>query len=219
MLTREQLASRIDHTLLKAEATPEDVSALCGQALRYKFASVCVNPCHVSMCAELLMDSGVMVCAVAGFPLGAASTAAKAFEARRAVSDGAREIDMVINIGWLKAGRLDDVLADIEAVVKASAPAAVKVIIETCLLTDGEKRIACELCRKAGAAFVKTSTGMNKAGATAPDVRLMKEASCGLKVKAAGGIRTTADALAMLEAGADRIGCSASAAVVDGLDS
>ncbi len=217
-MTKEQLASKIDHTILRADATPEDIAVLCRQALEYRFASVCVNPCHVTMCSELLNGSGVLVCTVVGFPLGAMSTNSKAFEAQGAVSDGAREIDMVVNIGWLKAGRFDDVLADIKAVVKASAPALVKVIIETCLLTDEEKRVACELCRKAGAAFVKTSTGMSKAGATVEDVRLMKTASGGLKVKAAGGIRTTADALAMLEAGADRIGCSASSSVVDGLE-
>lgn len=218
MLTKKQLSSRIDHTLLRADATPDEVAALCGQALEYGFASVCVNPCHVPLCAGLLGTSGVMVCTVVGFPLGATSTAAKAFEARKAVESGAREVDMVVNLGWLKAGMEDDVLADIRAVVEASAPAAVKVIIETCLLTDAEKRTACALCKRAGAAFVKTSTGMSRAGATAEDVALMKAASGGLKVKAAGGIRTTQDALRMLDAGADRIGCSASAAVVDGLE-
>ena len=215
-MTKKQLAGMIDHTLLKADAVPNDISALCGQALEYGFHSVCVNSCHVPLCAELLKGSGVTVCAVVGFPLGAAPACVKAFEARTAVSNGADEIDMVINIGWLKAGRPEDVLADIEAVVEASAPAKVKAILETCLLSDSEKTAACALCRKAGAAYVKTSTGMNAAGATAMDVRLLKEAS-GLEVKASGGIRTTSDALAMIEAGAGRLGCSSSMAVVDGL--
>ena len=217
MKTREELASKIDHTLLKADATPAQVRELCGQALEYGFASVCVNSLFVPLAAELLNGSDVKVCAVVGFPLGAMSTAAKAFETEQAVRGGAREIDMVIPVGLLKSGGDGDVFEDIKAVVKAAGEAAVKVIIETCLLTDNEKERVCALCREAGASFVKTSTGFSTGGATAEDVRLMKRASGGLLVKASGGIRTLDDALKMLEAGADRLGLSASVAIVDSM--
>lgn len=215
--TKEALAARIDHTLLRPDARLDEISALCREAMTYGFASVCVNPCYVALCRERLRGSGVAVCTVAGFPLGASETHVKAFEARRAVEDGAREIDMVLNLGALKSLDLDTVYNDIAAVVRAAAPADVKVIIETCLLFEEEKRAACALIAEAGAAFVKTSTGFLGAGATAEDVRLLKQAGSGLRVKAAGGIRTTAAALALLEAGADRLGCSASVEVVEGL--
>ena len=216
-LTKEALAGRIDHTLLKADASPCQIEALCADALRYGFAAVCVNSVYVPLCAGLLAGSPVKVCTVVGFPLGAASTAVKAFETEQAVRDGAREIDMVIAIGLLKAGRFDDVRRDIAAVVNAAGGACVKVILETCLLTDEEKRVACGLCYEAGAHFVKTSTGFSTAGATTGDIKLMKEAARGLRVKAAGGVRTLSVALAMLEAGADRLGATASLAIVDAL--
>lgn len=217
MITRDELASKIDHTILKADATPAQVEEICRQALDYKFASVCVNSLYVPLVAKLLKGSEVKVCTVVGFPLGAMSTAAKAFETEQAVRDGAQEVDMVIPVGLLKSGDDDTVLADIQAVVKAAKNAAVKVIIETCLLTDGEKERVCALCKKAGAHFVKTSTGFSTSGATADDVKLMKRASDGLLVKASGGIRTLDDALKMLEAGADRIGASASVEIVKSL--
>lgn len=217
MITREVLASKIDHTILKADATPAQVEEICWQALEHKFASVCVNSVYVPLVAKLLKGSEIKVCTVVGFPLGAMSTAAKAFETEQAVRDGAQEVDMVIPVGLLKSGDDDAVFADIQAVVKAATTAAVKVIIETCLLTDDEKERVCALCKKAGARFVKTSTGFSTHGATADDVKLMKRASDGLLVKASGGIRTLDDALKMLDAGADRIGASASVEIVKAL--
>ncbi len=210
-----QLNKTIDHTILKANATTADVLRLCKEAKEYNFASVCVNACHAKTVAEALSGSDVKTCCVVGFPLGAMTPAAKAFETREAVENGAQEIDTVINVGALKAGEDDLVEADIRAVVEAAKPAIVKVIIEACYLTDEEKKRACTLALKAGAAFVKTSTGFGSGGATVEDVRLMK-ACVGDKaqVKAAGGIRTKADALKMLAAGADRIGASAGIAIV-----
>lgn len=200
----------IDHTLLKADARREDIERLCAEAKQYDFASVCVNTYWVPLCAALLAGSDVKVCCVVGFPLGAMSSKAKAFEAADACAQGAQEIDMVINIGELKAGNDAAVAADIQAVVNAAQGAAVKVILETCLLTKEEIVRACHLCVKAGAAFVKTSTGFSVSGARVEDVKIMKEAvasSC--KVKASGGIRTAQDMDEMIEAGADRIGASA----------
>ena len=200
----------IDHTLLKADATRKDIEKLCAEAKQYDFASVCVNTYWVPLCASELKDSDVSVCCVVGFPLGAMSTQAKAFETRQAVKDGADEIDMVINIGELKNGNDEAVLHDIEAVVQAAEGAVVKVILENCLLEKEEIVRACKLCMKAKADFVKTSTGFSTGGAVLEDVRLMKETvaeKC--KVKAAGGIRSKADMDAMIEAGADRIGTSA----------
>lgn len=210
-----QLSKTIDHTILKANATTADVLRLCKEAKEYNFASVCVNACHAKAVAEALAGSDVKTCCVVGFPLGAMTPAAKAFETREAVENGAQEIDTVINVGALKEGNDDLVEADIRAVVEAAKSAIVKVIIEACYLTDEEKKRACALALKAGAAFVKTSTGFGSGGATVEDVRLMK-ACVGDKaqVKAAGGIRTKADALKMLEAGADRIGASAGIAIV-----
>ena len=210
-------AKLIDHTILKADATTEAVKRICAEAREYRFASVCTNSCHTALVASLLAGSGVLTCSVVGFPLGAASTAAKAFETAEAVRNGANEIDMVINIGAIKDQNWDYVLADIRAVVQAASPAAVKVIIETCLLTDPEKIRACELSVQAGAAFVKTSTGFSTGGATIQDVALMKATVAGrAKVKASGGGRTAADAAAMVAAGADRIGTSNGIAIVQG---
>ena len=207
------LASYIDHTLLKPTATKVDILQLCNEAKQYHFASVCVNPCWVKLCAETLKDSGVKICTVIGFPLGANTSEIKAQEAALAIKEGASEVDMVINIGALKEGNIDYVYQDILAVRKASEGKTLKVIIETSYLTDEEKKTVCRLCAKAGADFVKTSTGFSSAGATVEDVKLMKEAS-GIKVKASGGVRTKEDALKMIEAGASRLGASAGIKIV-----
>ena len=203
------IAGMIDHTLLKAAATSADIKKICAEAREYKFASVCVNSCYAKLVTEQLAGTGVKTCCVVGFPLGAMSAEAKAYEAKCAVADGAGEIDMVINVGALKEGNDQFVEDDIRAVVEASKPAIVKVIIETCLLTDEEKVRACELSEKAGAAFVKTSTGFSTGGANAHDVALMrKTVGDRLQVKASGGIHTPDQAQELIEAGADRIGAS-----------
>ena len=207
------LASYIDHTLLKPIATKADILKLCEEAKQYHFASVCVNPCWVSLCAEVLKNTDVKVCTVIGFPLGANTSEIKAAEAALAIKQGADEVDMVINIGALKEGNTDYVYQDILAVRKASEGKILKVIIETSYLTDEEKQIACKLSAKAGADFVKTSTGFSNAGATVEDVKLMKEAS-GISVKASGGVRAKEDALKMIEAGASRLGASAGVKIV-----
>ena len=207
-----------DHTLLKADAVPAQIEELCSEAAKYQFYSVCVNSCYVKLCSELLSGSPVKIAAVVGFPLGACTTSAKAFETEDACSDGAKEIDMVINIGALKSGNFDFVRDDIKAVVDTAAKygAIVKVIIETCLLTDEEKVKACQLSEEAGAAFVKTSTGFSTGGATKEDVALMKSVvGDRLQVKASGGIRDHKTALEMIEAGADRLGASASVQIVE----
>lgn len=210
------LGRLIDHTLLKPEATREQVLKLCEEARRYTFASVCVNPTWVRLCRERLLGTDVLVCTVAGFPLGANAQETKAAETQKAAEDGASEIDMVINIGRLKSGDYDYVAEDIRGVVEAARPRArVKVILETCYLTDEEKIKGCLLAKEAGAAFVKTSTGFGKAGATLADVALMRKVvGSGMGVKAAGGIRDYRQAVEMVEAGADRIGASASVAIV-----
>ena len=203
------IAGMIDHTLLKAAATSADIKKICAEAREYRFASVCVNSCYAKLVTEELEGTGVKTCCVVGFPLGAMSTRAKAYEAKCAVEDGASEVDMVINVGALKEGNNQFVEDDIRAVVEASKPAIVKVIIETCLLTDEEKVRACELSEKAGAAFVKTSTGFSTGGANTADVALMKKTvGDRLQVKASGGIHTPEEAKALIEAGADRIGAS-----------
>ena len=203
------IAGMIDHTLLKAAATQADIKKICAEAREYKFASVCVNSCYAKLVTDELKGTGVKTCCVVGFPLGAMSTASKAYEAKCAVADGAAEIDMVVNVGALKEGNDAFVEEDIRAVVEASKPAIVKVIIETCLLTDEEKVRACELSEKAGAAFVKTSTGFSTGGATAADVALMrKTVGDRLQVKASGGIHTPEEADELIKAGADRIGAS-----------
>lgn len=211
------IAKTIDHTLLKPEATAADIQALCREAKQYGFASVCVNTCYVKLASELLRGSGVKVCCTVGFPLGAMAPKAKAFEAAQAVADGAEEVDMVLWIGALRQGNTAAVQADIEGVVNACHPRAiVKVILETCLLTDAQIETACRLCVAAGADYVKTSTGFSTAGATTEHVALMKRAVGGrAKVKAAGGIRTYEDAKRMIDAGADRIGASAGIAIVE----
>lgn len=211
-----KLNKYIDHTLLKADATKEQITKLCNEAKQYDFASVCVNTCYVPLCKELLKDSDVKVCTVVGFPLGAMDSKSKAYEAKTAVLNGAEEVDMVINIGALKDKDYKYVTNDIKEIVEASKPAIVKVIIETCLLTDEEKIAACKCALEAKAAFVKTSTGFSTNGATLEDVKLMKETvkdNC--KVKAAGGIRTYEDAIKMIEAGADRLGCSAGIKIME----
>lgn len=205
----------IDHTLLAADATKEKIEKLCKEALEYHFASVCVNSCWVKLASEILSGSDVAVCTVVGFPLGAMDTESKAYEAGKAVADGADEIDMVINIGYLKSGMTTEVLEDIKAVRKATEGKVLKVIIETCLLSDDEKRAACELSAEAGADFVKTSTGFSTGGATEHDVALMRSVvGDKLGVKASGGIRDYKKAKAMIDAGANRIGASAGIAIV-----
>lgn len=207
----------IDHTLLKADATSAQIARLCAEAREYQFASVCVNTCYVPLCKKLLEGSGVEVCCVVGFPLGAMATVSKAFETAQAVKDGADEVDMVINVGAAKEGNWQYVEDDIRAVVEAADGKLVKVIIEACLLTDEEKAEACRCAVRAKAHYVKTSTGFSTHGATVEDVRLMKE-TVGDKalVKAAGGIRSYEDAMAMIEAGASRLGCSAGIKIMEG---
>ncbi|WP_307976979.1 deoxyribose-phosphate aldolase [uncultured Streptococcus sp.] len=207
----------IDHTLLKPESTQEQIAKLVSEAKEYDFASVCVNPTWVSYCANELSGTDVKVCTVIGFPLGATTSATKAFEAKEAIENGASEVDMVINIGLLKSGQYQAVEDDIRAVVEASGDKLVKVIIEACLLTDEEKVKACELSVSVGADFVKTSTGFSIHGATVEDVALMRK-TVGDKVgvKAAGGARSLADAEAFIAAGATRIGTSAGVAIVNG---
>ncbi len=217
-LTREELASYIDHTLLKPEASREQIRAVCEEAKQYHFASVCVNPCWVPLIAEELKGSGVSVCCVIGFPLGASLSSVKAFEAREAVAAGAQEIDMVINIGAVKSGGWELVREDIAAVNAAKGTAKLKVIIETCLLTDEEKVRVCQIAKEVGADFVKTSTGFSTGGATVHDVELMRRTvGPEMGVKASGGIRTLADALAMIEAGASRLGASAGVKIIEAL--
>lgn len=209
----------IDHTLLKADATQDKIEKLCREALEYDFASVCVNTYWVPFCAEKLKGSDVKVCTVVGFPLGAMSSEAKSFEAARAVADGADEIDMVMNIGELKAGHYEAVKKDIETVVKAAKGRTVKNIIETCLLTDEEIIKASELTVEAKADFVKTSTGFGTAGANPRVVKLMHDAVKGkAKVKAAGGVRCAADFKEMIAAGADRIGTSSGVAIMSDVE-
>ena len=212
-----ELAKYIDHTLLRTDAQRADVAKLIEEAKAYHFASVCVSPIWVSYVSEALRDTGIKTCTVIGFPQGATPSAVKAFETKQAVADGADEVDMVIAVGRLKDGDDAYVKADIEAVVQAAGGKALtKVIIETCLLTDEEKRRACLLAKEAGADFVKTSTGFASGGATAADVRLMRE-SVGeaMGVKASGGIRSRADAEAMLAAGATRLGTSSGVKIVE----
>ncbi len=215
-ITAQELAATIDHSLLKPTATRDDLRRLCAEALEHGFKTVCVNPVHVAEAAARLRDSAVWVCSVAGFPLGASSAVTKAFETRELVKAGAREIDMVIRVGALKEGRDREVADDIRAVVEAAAGCPVKVILENCFLSEPEKRRGCLLCVEAGAAFVKTSTGFAESGATVGDVRLMRETvGPDFGIKAAGGIKTLKDALAMLAAGASRLGTSSSVAIMD----
>ena len=212
-----KLNKYIDHTLLKQDATKNQIDCLLSEAREYDFASVCVNPTWVKYAKKVLEGTDVKVCTVVGFPLGATTSAVKAFETQEAIQNGADEIDMVINVGALKSGNLDLVESDIRAVVESSGDKLVKVIIEACLLTDQEKVVACQLAQKAGADFVKTSTGFSTGGATIADVTLMRETvGPDMGVKAAGGARSYADALAFVEAGATRIGTSAGVAILKG---
>ncbi len=213
----EDVAKYIDHTVLAANATREKIEQICKEAQKWGFASVCVNSCWVPLCAKLLAKSEVKVCAVVGFPLGAMATESKAFEAKRAINDGADEIDMVINIGWLKNHDDDLVLDDISKVKQAIGKKILKVIIETSLLTDEQKARACRLSKTAGADFVKTSTGFSTGGAKETDIRIMRKAvGPDLGIKASGGIHSYEEAKAMIEAGATRIGASSGIAIVEG---
>ena len=217
-MNRSDVAKRIDHTVLKADATADQIRALCDEARRHQVAAVCVNGGRVPLAVELLEGSGVLVATVVGFPLGAAATESKAMEAALAVAQGAAEVDMVIDVAAVKEGDADRVKDDVAAVVEASGDAAVKVILETCLLDDDQKRRACEWSVEAGAAFVKTSTGFSTGGATVDDVKLMRTAvGDRARVKASGGIRDAQAAVAMIEAGADRLGLSSTVAVLEGL--
>lgn len=216
-MTKKQRAKMMDHTILKATATPADVEKICREALEIDAASVCINPCNIELTKRLLEGSGVKVCTVIGFPLGANTTSVKMYETQDAIKRGAEEVDMVINVGALLAGDTDTVYNDIKGVVEAAGGTLVKVIIETCYLSDDQKKTACELAMKAGADFVKTSTGFGTGGATAHDVALMRSVvGEKLKVKASGGIRTCQNAVEMIEASADRLGVSASIAILEG---
>ena len=216
-LTKAQMAKYIDHTVLKPDAALEAIDRLCSEAKQHGFAAVCVNSCHVARCARALKGTEVLVCSVVGFPLGAMQTEAKAFEAQKAVSDGAAEIDMVLNIGLFKSGEVEAARADIAAVKTSCGQAHLKVIIETCLLSDEEKMMACRIAKEAGADFVKTSTGFAGGGATVEDIALMRRTvGPELGVKASGGVGSWADAVAMIEAGATRIGASAGIAILAG---
>ena len=215
-MTNQELFSYVDHTLLKPEATPEQIAALCAEAAEHGTASVCVNGSYVAL-AKKMLDGKAKVCAVIGFPLGAMSTAAKAFEAAEAIRDGADEIDMVIHIGQLKAGNTDYVLEDIKAVKAAIGDHILKVIIETCLLTEEEKITMCRLVTESGAEYIKTSTEFSTGGATFDDVRLFAEhVGEGVKIKAAGGIRSREDMEEFLRLGASRLGTSSAVKILCG---
>lgn len=216
--TDEELAHMIDHTILKPDATQDEIAQLCYEARKHQFASVCVNPTNVKLCSQLLKDSGVPVCTVVGFPLGATPTDVKVFETQQALRDGASEVDMVINVGALKSRDYELVKGDIASIARIchADNALLKVIIETALLTDEEKVIACQLAKVAGADFVKTSTGFGPGGATADDIALMRRVvGPAMGVKASGGIKTYEDAQRMIRAGANRLGASASVKIVD----
>ena len=217
-ITYEQLAKVIDHSLLRPELTDEEVRAGCELAMRYHVATVCVKPCHVTLAASLLAGSDVLVSTVISFPHGASKTAVKVFEANQAMADGARELDMVLNIGELRSGHYDYVRADIQAVCDAahSQGVKVKIILENAYLNDDQKVLACRLCEEAGADWVKTSTGFAPSGATLEDLRLMRSSvSEKVQIKAAGGVRTLDAILAVIEAGCSRSGATATAAILD----
>lgn len=219
-LTREGLASLIDHTLVRSDVTELEIDRLCKEAATYKFKAVCVNPYWVKRCAKHLDTMNIAVCSTVGFPLGACSSISKVGEAEQAISDGATELDMVMNIGEMKAGNYREVVTDIiEVVSSVQRSAKVKVIIETCLLTDEEKKKACELIMDGGAHFVKTSTGFNVAGANVHDIKLIREAvGPRIGIKASSGIHTLAEARALLDAGATRLGCTKSLTILDELE-
>ncbi len=214
--TKEQLAQYMDHTLLKADATTDQLRTLCDEARALQTWSVCINPSNLIKASEFLAGSGVRLCTVVGFPLGQMTSEAKAYETAEAVFNGAEEIDMVINVGRVKDGDFEYVREDIQAVVNAAQGKLTKVILETCLLTPEEIRTVCQIAQAAGADFVKTSTGFSTGGARVEDVRLMRETvGPGMGVKASGGIRTLPDAIAMIEAGATRLGVSASVKILE----
>ncbi|MEG1411023.1 MAG: deoxyribose-phosphate aldolase [Terrisporobacter sp.] len=215
---KQNIANMIDHTVLKAFSTKEDVIKVCKEAKEYGFFSVCINPTHIELAKKELEGSNVKVCTVIGFPLGANTSEVKAFETKDAIKKGAHEVDMVINIGALKDKNYELVYEDIKAVVDAAnKQALVKVIIETCYLTDEEKKIACELSVKAGTDYVKTSTGFGTGGSTPEDIKLMRNVvGANIGVKASGGVRTTDNAIKVMEAGASRIGASASISIATG---
>ncbi|NYT00118.1 MAG: deoxyribose-phosphate aldolase [Methanocellales archaeon] len=219
-ITRDRLARMIDHTLLKPDATPNEIKRICSDATEHNFASVCVNPIHVSLAAKMLEGTNIKVCTVVGFPLGANTTDTKTFETKNALKNGAQEVDMVMNIGALKSGDYEIVKKDISEVVKSAGDSIVKVIIETGLLTNDEKVNACNIAKEAGADFVKTSTGFSggfSGKATVKDVKLMREIF-GKGIKASGGIRTYEDAIALVKAGATRIGTSAGLSIIKDVD-
>ncbi len=216
-MNKKDLAAMMDHTLLKATATPDQIKKICKEAKEIGAASVCINPCNVKQVSAELAGTEVKVCTVIGFPLGANTSEVKAFETKDSIQNGAQEVDMVINIGALMAGDTDTVYQDIKAVVDAAEGTTVKVIIETCYLTDEQKKQACEAALKAGAQFVKTSTGFGTGGANAHDVALMREVvGDKMQIKASGGIHTYDEAMAVLDASADRLGVSASPAILAG---
>lgn len=210
----KSLAKYIDHTALTAEKNEQDILTLCDEAMKYGFYSVCINSGYIPLAKEKLAGSEVKICTVVGFPLGANLTSVKAFETQEAIKAGANEIDMVINVGWIKSNKWQAVKEDIQAVLIACNGVPLKVILETCLLSKEEIIKACEICRELGVAFVKTSTGFSKGGATIEDVALMKKIVGNIGVKASGGVRDTKTALAMIEAGATRIGASAGIAII-----
>ena len=216
--TKKQLAAMIDHSLLRPNATREQLKKLCEEAIAFGFKAVCINPVHVADAVQMLGGKETLVCSVVGFPFGTHSPSSKAFETEQVIRAGAREVDMVIRVGALKEGRDHEVIEDIEAVVKAAEERPVKVILETCYLSDEEKVRGCRLAVEAGASFVKTSTGFAEEGAKIEDIKLMRKiVGREFGVKAAGGIRTLEEALRMIEAGANRLGMSASAAVIQAL--
>ena len=215
-MTPNQLAQYIDHTTLTAEKNEQDILTLCNEAIEHGFYSVCINSGYIPLAKEKLAGSNVKICTVVGFPLGANLTSVKAFEIQESIKAGADEIDMVINVGWIKSQKWDTVKQDIQAVFDACDGTPLKVILETCLLTKDEIVKACEICKEIGVAFVKTSTGFNKGGATVEDVALMKQTVGNIGVKASGGVRDTETALTMIKAGATRIGASAGIAIISG---
>ena len=219
MITKVQLAGMIDHSLLRPQSTRDELKKLCAEAVENEFKAVCINPVHVGDAASFLKGSGVLICSVIGFPFGTHPARVKAAETKEVTKLGAREVDMVIRLGALKEGRNHEVVEDIRAVVEAASGFPVKVILETCYLTEEEKIRGCKLAVEAGASFVKTSTGFGAAGATVEDVKLMRKIVGEHRgVKAAGGIKTFADALKMIEAGANRLGTSGSVAIIRELE-
>ncbi|AWL77797.1 deoxyribose-phosphate aldolase [Capnocytophaga canimorsus] len=212
-----ELSKYIDHTLLKATATVSEIETLCKEAITHDFFSVCVNSGYVSYAKDFLKETDIKVCSVVGFPLGAMSTRSKVYETEQALADGADEIDMVINVGWLLSGKIDEVKQEISLIKKACGDKVLKVILETCYLTDDQKRLACELSVQAGADFVKTSTGFGSGGATLADVQLMKDSVKGkAKIKASGGVRDFQTAMEYINLGVQRIGTSNGIAIVTG---